>query len=89
MSNFCPICQKEFKDILKHFSLSHEIGDINQLKTEFETAETKEKRKEEYGKFIMEINEKLHNKEITIEVWRNLRDKWEREHIIEQKLAEV
>jgi len=43
MSNFCPICQKEFKDILKHFSVEHEIGDMNQLKRETELAEVREK----------------------------------------------
>ncbi|MFH1473464.1 MAG: hypothetical protein ABIE55_01085 [Candidatus Aenigmatarchaeota archaeon] len=80
MSDYCPICQKRFKDILKHFSYYHEIGDMEQLKKEVKLAESEEKRREAYGKFIKEINQKLEKKEIDIKEWRRLREVWERKN---------
>lgn len=80
MSNFCPICQREFKDILKHFTLKHDISDINQLKTYIEMAEAQEQKRKEFGMFIDEINEKKRRGEITIDEWRVLREGWEKEH---------
>lgn len=80
MLDFCPICQKKFKDILKHFAYYHEIGDIGRLKRETEIAEIDARRIKEYGDFIDKINEKLEKKEITVPKWKELRDRWEKEH---------
>jgi hypothetical protein len=80
MSNFCPICQREFKDILKHFTLEHEISDINQLKTATEMVEAQAQKWQVRKEYIREINEKLHEGEITIEEWRARRDRWDEEH---------
>ncbi|MBI4053002.1 MAG: hypothetical protein HY394_03120 [Candidatus Diapherotrites archaeon] len=79
-NNFCPICKCEFKDILKHFSINHDIKDIEQLSSEVEKAEQKDKKVKDYGDFISEINSKLGRKEITIEEWKNLRDNWNATH---------
>ena len=70
------MCKKEFKDILKHFSLHHDIRNSEQLNQEVDKAETKEQIKSKYSKFIMEINEKLKKGEISMAQWKQLRDNW-------------
>lgn len=76
----CQICDKEFKDILKHFVMFHEIEDMDQLKKEINLIEIKNQKRKEFAEFIEEINEKLRNNEITNENWRGLKEKWLNEY---------
>lgn len=76
----CPMCGKKFVDILKHFTLQHDINNIEQLKNVTEIAETQEQKKKEFGTFIRDLNEKLSKKEITMEEWKLSRDDWQRKN---------
>lgn len=75
--NFCPICQKAFKNILKHFTLKHEFANMEALEKNIIKTDNERKKQEAFGKFISDLNKKLSNKEITINEWKRLRDNWQ------------
>lgn len=75
-NNFCPICQKKFKDILRHFSLCHDIDSMEKLTQEVDKAEKKEGEKEAFSLFIKELNDKLAKHQIEMDEWKRLRDNW-------------
>ena len=78
MSNhFCPICKKEFSDILRHLSIKHEFENLDALAQEIQGIENDKKKREAFNEFISNLDIQLKNKKISIEEWRTLRDNWQ------------
>jgi hypothetical protein len=78
--NMCPICNRRFEDILKHFTLEHNIKDMEQLKLISSKAAKKEDSKKAYYSFIEELKRKLKAQEISPEDYRELSMKWCKDH---------
>lgn len=76
----CPFCGKKIKDMLKHFTIIHEIKTLEELRIRFKKIEIEEKKKEEFRKFVEELNEKLRKGEITGKDFRKATTKWLKEH---------
>jgi len=79
-SQTCPICERDFKDILKHLVIFHEImdmGKLNQIVTEKEKQASK---RLEFGKYVDELNEKIKKGDLSAEDFRILTSKWWKEH---------
>ncbi len=76
MKQRCLICDREFKNILKHMSIFHEVGSMEELDKIANVYKEKEKKREEWIKLTRDLEFKLKNKEITIEQFREIRDKW-------------
>lgn len=76
----CPLCEKNFENLLGHLIIDHKIMDIIQLKEKIEEKEKMEKKRSEFRKYVDELNKKLRNREISGKDFRELVVKWEREH---------
>ena len=72
----CPICQKEYKNILAHFSIKHGFDSMEKVEQEIQKAEKNAVKQKAYMDFITELDNKLKANEITIEEWRTKRDNW-------------
>ncbi len=79
MKRKCPICEKEFEDILKHISIQHNIKNFEELQKKANIYEIIEKRKILFREHIKELNDKLSKKEITPSEFRNLREEWDKQ----------
>lgn len=76
----CPICQKQFSNILEHVVTIHEVMNMEELKKITEEFEKQEINRSEFSKYVDELNSKLEKDEITPQQYRELTSKWWKEH---------
>lgn len=72
----CPICGRKFSDVLKHLVISHRITNMAELQKLKEDFDKNEFKSSMFNRFIIELNEKLKKREITMEEFKRLRDEW-------------
>ena len=77
MKQECPLCKKDFEDIIKHFSVSHGLCSMEEVGEAMKKEKEKDKKREEFRKYIKELNLKLKNNEISGEQFRSLVNEWE------------
>lgn len=65
---------------MKHFVFTHNIEDINHFKEQIEKAEKLEKTKIEFRKYVEELTERMRKGEISGKDYRELTEKWRKEH---------
>jgi hypothetical protein len=80
MKQKCPLCDKEFEDILKHISIRHNIGDLDEYKRKVKEKEEKDKKIMEWKEFLKKLDGRHKSGEINGEEYRSIRKKWEQEH---------
>ncbi len=78
--NKCPLCEKEFKDILKHISLFHNVRNMENLNNIVEKDKKSKRKIIKFGHFVKELNEKLKKGEIKGKDFREAVQRWEREN---------
>ena len=72
----CSLCGKSYVDLLKHLSITHDIGTIqeyNQKMTEIEREEAKKRR---FSEYVEDLKEKVKLGKLTWEQYRNMVKQW-------------
>jgi hypothetical protein len=76
----CPLCGKEYSDVLKHLAITHEIKDMNDLRGAIEKVEEENRRKTEFRNYVEGLMKKMKEGTITAKNYRELVAQWSREH---------
>lgn len=76
MKQKCPYCEKEFMDILSHISIRHDIASMEEVAVQVQLMEEEENKREEFSKYVKELNDKLLNGQISGETFRNEVKRW-------------
>jgi hypothetical protein len=80
MAKVCPLCDKIVGNEFEHYRLEHGIKDADQFKVELARHQAAISRRDQFGKYIEELNEKRSKGLITAEEWRRLSEEWQNEH---------
>ncbi len=74
--NKCPFCGRKINDMLKHFRISHDIEDMDQLSREIAKLEIGKNTQAEFGKYVEELKDKENKGLISVEDYRRLVMDW-------------
>ncbi len=76
----CPFCKKKVTDIIKHFSISHDIRNMDQLKEELEKLEQVQRKRVDFSNYVEELKQKEREGHISAEDYRRLLMEWDKQH---------
>ena len=76
----CPICGKEFQDILEHLVIIHGVKNMEQLKQLKEQFDKRDEKSKQFSTFVTQLNLQLKEGKITAKEFRELRDNWWKTH---------
>ncbi len=72
----CPLCQKSSANLLSHLNKKHSIFSLEELEEEIKNREALSIERQEYARFVDELNRKRASGEISAEERRALDEKW-------------
>lgn len=70
MKQKCPYCESEYKHIINHISIVHDITNMDRVAVQVSLMEEEDIKRENFKEFVKEINTKLSKGEITGEDYR-------------------
>ena len=76
----CPLCSRDFVDLLMHLVLSHDIEDAEHFKTEVQKIEHAERRKREFCDYVTQLQDQRRKGAISGEEYRDLVSRWVKDH---------
>ena len=76
----CPLCGRNFHDLLKHLVLAHDIENIDHFKIEIEKVEATKKTQSEFSNYVRELQDQRKKGTISAEDYRILVTKWLNQH---------
>ena len=76
----CPLCCKKISDFLKHLRFVHNITEPLELEHAIQKIGDHENKKNQFAKYVEELQLKKKNNEISIEEYRELITKWIKEN---------
>lgn len=76
----CPVCEKCFKDLLKHISLAHNVRNMDELSLIAIKKDAENKKRQEFIELVRELNAKIAKGEISGADFRELTQKWREDY---------
>lgn len=76
---YCPFCNKQFKDTLKHFSIIHDIENSEQFKKKLEEYKESEMKRKDFANYAEYLHEQEAKGIISAEDYRRLIMEWKKE----------
>ena len=79
----CPLCEREYRNILQHLAITHEIRSIDALRAVTEGVERRNKEKEEFNAYVKVLQQQRAKGQISAETYRELVTRWFRDRRLE------
>jgi len=76
----CPLCNKNFADLLMHLVFSHDIEDIEHFNAEVKSLEIADRRRRDFHGYVTQLQDQRRRGVISAEQYRELVSKWIKEH---------
>jgi hypothetical protein len=73
----CRLCGKFYVDLLKHISITHDIGTIDEYRVKVREIEREEEKRGRFADFVESLKVKVKKGELTWEDYRSLVKNWQ------------
>lgn len=76
----CPLCNRRIKDFLRHLSILHEIGSIEEFNAKLREIERVQQRQKEFSEFVGSLKTQISKGLLSTEDYRKLIIEWDKQH---------